>query len=704
MTTKTAAPMAAPPPHVFPSTLEEVQSAIAAGALQDAEGGLRELVKSEDPEVSRRSLAILGLLYQKQARIVEARDALTRAIAADPAIAPFLQLRLVEVERDSGFFDVAIAQAAQIISSSSAAAAVEVARIMLPGLYAAAGRRAESEQAFADLASLPIDTLNESQFLATADELEKAGYADLASRLRFRMLSQFPQGKSAERLYGLLTQSESSPLLDLDFDASLNLADRLGRVNRYDQALDLLHRIAARFPTRTGDARYRYIRVVSLFNSRHYDDVIAEPATAGGPYYLATQLLRARALWRRQRNDEFVSIVNTIIKKYPSSEEARAGKLLLGKYYVTDEVDYDRALGNLRDAIAAGLIGNDGENLWTLGWTQLLAGRDEDALETFASYVGKYPDADYTSNALFWSGKIYERRGDTARRDVAFQKLIGLYPYAYYSARARAIVGMPTGALIPPENPAQFPDVTASTDPATAGALGVIRELVAVGLADDAAREIRSEIGSRTSDPALAFELADLYSRAGQPLQAMGILQRTFRTFVRHGGANIPQRFWEILYPRPYWDAIQESGARASVDPFLVSAIIRQESAFDPNVVSNAGAVGLMQIMPEEASRIASVAGLGEVTREQLFDPKTSIAVGAAEIRQKLDAMKNDSMLAIAAYNAGEQAVGRWIAKTPPENVDVFVESIPYAETRLYVKNVTRNLFEYRRIYGSGSP
>lgn len=701
MTQNTPAPVAAPPPHALPATLEEVQTAIAAGEMEDAEGGLLDLVKSPDPEVSRGALAILGLLYQKQARSGEARDVLTRAIAADSSIAPFLQLRLIEVERDAGAVDMAIAQATQLVSSAQAAAAAEVARILLPGLYAAAGKRAEAGQSLADLASLPIDTLNESQFLATADAFEKAGYADLASQLRFRMLSQFPQGKYTERLYDLLTRSDISPLLQLDFDSSLNLADRLGRVNRYDQALDLLRQIASRFPVRTSDARYRYVRVVSLFNSRHYDEVIAEPAKPGEPYHLATQMLRARALWRRQRNSEFVSIINDIQKKYPSSEEARAGKLLLGKYYVTDEIDYDRALGNLRGAINAGLAGKDGENLWTLGWTQLLAKRDDEALQTLASYVEKYPDADYTSNALFWSGKTYERRGDTANRDLAFQKLITLYPYSYYAARARAILGMAAGAVIPAATPAQFPDVTAAADPATANALAVIRELVAAGLPDDAAREIRSEIGSRTSDPALAFELADLYSRAGQPLQAMGILQRTFRTFVRHGGENIPPRFWEILYPRPYWDAIQESAARSNVDPYLVTAIIRQESAFDPNVVSNAGAVGLMQIMPEEASRIASLAGLGDVTREQLFEPKTSIAVGAAEIRQKLDAMRSDSMLATAAYNAGEEAVGRWIAQTPLEDVDVFVESIPYAETRLYVKNVTRNLFEYRRIYGS---
>jgi soluble lytic murein transglycosylase len=107
-----------------------------------------------------------------------------------------------------------------------------------------------------------------------------------------------------------------------------------------------------------------------------------------------------------------------------------------------------------------------------------------------------------------------------------------------------------------------------------------------------------------------------------------------------------------------------------------------------------------MQIMPGEASRIASAAGMTEIDRNTLFDPLTNIAVGAAEYSQKLATMRGNHILAIAAYNAGEEAVGRWLAQTAIEgDPDVFVDSIPYAETRLYVKTVTRNRFEYRRVY-----
>ena len=197
----------------------------------------------------------------------------------------------------------------------------------------------------------------------------------------------------------------------------------------------------------------------------------------------------------------------------------------------------------------------------------------------------------------------------------------------------------------------------------------------------------------------VSFMLADLYVQAGQPFSANNVLQRHFRDFVRHGGSGVPHRFWEILFPLQYFDTIRTEAGKRQLDPYLIASIIRQESGFDPSTVSNAGAVGVMQIMPAEAARISTDAGMAAPTREQLFDPATNIAVGAAEFAQKLGRMNGNPILAIAAYNAGEDAVGKWIAQTPVQDVDLFVESIPYAETRLYVKTVSRNRFEYRRIY-----
>jgi soluble lytic murein transglycosylase len=362
-------------------------------------------------------------------------------------------------------------------------------------------------------------------------------------------------------------------------------------------------------------------------------------------------------------------------------------------------VNYERSLANLQQAIDAGAYGSEGENLWNLGWTYSLAQRWDDALATFDKYAKQFPDGDYLSNSLFWSGKILQRLGRTSERDAKFAELIRQYPYSYFAYRAREIQGVKATGPANVENGVVFPNLDAQLASVTDPRLASVRELAYLGLMRDATREMKSLAAAYSDNLGVQFLLADLYVQGGEPFKANGVLQRRFRTFVRHGGTDIPRRFWEILFPLNYWDSIRSEAERRQVDPYLLASIIRQESGFEPTTVSNAGAVGIMQIMPAEAVSIATQAGLAAPTRQQLFDPHVNIAIGAAEYAQKLAAMNGNPTLAIAAYNAGETAVNRWLGSTPIDDIDVFVESIPYAETRLYVKTVTRNRYEYRRIY-----
>ena len=376
--------------------------------------------------------------------------------------------------------------------------------------------------------------------------------------------------------------------------------------------------------------------------------------------------------------------------------------MIRAKYYVTDVVDYAKSVDNLSAAIAAGAYGNEGENLWNLGWTYTLWGRDADALKTFDRYIARYPDGDWKTNSLFWSAKIHDRNTRPAERDAKARQLVAEYPVSYYAYRVRELWPAPV-ANVGPARSETFPDLAAELARVDDARLVTVRELEEIDLNRAAAREMKLIAAKHAANPGVQFRLADVYVRGGEPFKANGVLQRTFRQVVRHGGANVPSRFWEILFPLAYWDTIQQEAQRRNLDPYLVASIIRQESGFEPATVSNAGAVGLMQIMPEEASRIASAGGLGAVTRADLFDPTKNIAVGAAEYSQKLALWKGNHVLAIASYNAGERAVGTWIEKTPVDDHDLFVESIPYAETRLYVKTVSRNRHEYRRIYESNT-
>lgn len=697
-----AAPAAAIAEETLPSTLSEARALARAGNSDLYERSLRSLAQSEDTAVAGRASAFLALHLFDQKRFDEAVPALRSAAERSPLVAPFLRLREIEAELSRGNIPEAIAAANAIIAGAPDTTAATIARLKLPALYAAAADVEATNAAMATALTVPIDELTEHELVELASLLDDHHRADLASRVRMRLLRDYTSGRYTEQTYGHLTAGESSPLDALSLEESTKLAQSLARANRYDQALDLLGRIQRRFPNSDSSDLYRSVRVRSLFNSRRYAQLLEETPAADlkDPSLL---LLRARAAWRDDRPEEFLAGLSAVEERFPNSPQAAEAKVQRAKYYVTDVTDYARSVENLRKAIDAGATGNDGENLWTLGWTYTLWGRDDAALATFAEYLGRYPDGDYRTNALFWTAKIHQRNERIAERDAALRQLLREYPYNYYAYRAREILGIPAVAPDAIANGNVFPDVEMQLAALPAEPLAIVRELLAIELLSDASREMKAIASTRPENPGAAFMLADLYARSGEPFRAAGILQRQFRQFVRHGGENVPRRFWEILYPLNYWETIEREARRRELDPYLVASIIRQESGFEPTTVSNAGAVGLMQIMPQEAARIASAAGLQAITREQLFDPHENIAMGAAEFSQKLAAMDGNHILAIAAYNAGEEAVGRWLARTPIGDPDEFVESISYAETRLYVKTVTRNRFEYRRIYESST-
>jgi len=690
-----SAPAAAAPavaPELLAKTLDEAKALRAAGSLELYEHSLQALSNAADAQTANRAMAMLALHYIDQKRTPEAIAALTRAADAYPEVAPWLRLRLIDLKADP------IAAAMRILHDAPSSSAATIARIRLPALYALANDASGTETALRDAMALPIDELSEQEFVALAAALDKAGRADLASFVRMRLLNDYPQGRFTEQMYANVSATTPSPLDVLSDADALALARRLAGMDHYGEALDLLDRIARRSPNAVPSNEYRSFRLRALFNSRHYDDILKETRNQHltDPSLI---LLRARAAWRADDPKQFLADLKRVEKKYPRSSQAAEAKVLRAKYYTVDEPKPAKAVPDLQRAIRVLGPGVEGETWWTLGFTEILAHRDAEALQIFDRYLHDFPDGDYRTNTLFWSAKIYERSGDIDRRNTLLNDILANYPYSYYSYRAREILQLPPAAPAEVANGGTFPDIETQIAALNEPRLDSVRELAWLGLLRDATAELKAVAAAHPDNPGVAFRLADLYSQTGEPFKAINVLQRSFRQFVRHGGIGVPHRFWEILFPLKYWETIRSEADRRQLDPYLIASIIRQESGFEPSVVSNAGAVGVMQIMPLEARRIASAAGLGSPTRDQLFDPKTNIEIGVAEYSQKLGVMHGTAVLAIAAYNAGEEAVGKWLAQTPIDDLDLFVEAIPYSETRLYVKSVTRNRFEYRRIY-----
>jgi soluble lytic murein transglycosylase len=151
----------------------------------------------------------------------------------------------------------------------------------------------------------------------------------------------------------------------------------------------------------------------------------------------------------------------------------------------------------------------------------------------------------------------------------------------------------------------------------------------------------------------------------------------------------------EILYPLAYWSTVKDVSARYGLDPFLLLSVMREESHFDPMAVSSAGAIGLMQLMPYTARRTARRLDLEIDGAKSIHEIENNITLGAYYLSGLLDRFRSVTP-ALAAYNAGERRVKRWLRQGQYEALDEFIEDIPFDETRNYVKRIVTTYYRYQ--------
>jgi soluble lytic murein transglycosylase len=156
-----------------------------------------------------------------------------------------------------------------------------------------------------------------------------------------------------------------------------------------------------------------------------------------------------------------------------------------------------------------------------------------------------------------------------------------------------------------------------------------------------------------------------------------------------------------VIFPLTYWDSIKRHAAVYQLDPYVVAALIAQESTFDPNARSVANAWGLMQILPSTGKRLATSLGIRRFTTSMLTQGETNIRLGTLYFKRLVQQF-GGTHYALASYNAGENRVVRWKAERPGMDEDEFIDDIPFPETQNYVKRILGTAEDYRRLYGDG--
>jgi len=412
----------------------------------------------------------------------------------------------------------------------------------------------------------------------------------------------------------------------------------------------------------------------------------------------AVRLEQARLLRRAGQRAKALAALALVEGTTTESEAAEAGYL---KGEMLEDMDRSVEAAGAYRALAARYPMRHvaGLALWRLGWIAYLRG-DLRAAEQAWDRVGEIPGGRALRvPALYWAGRTREQTTGRAAAEEAYRRVLTEAPRSYYGVLAAARV---TDRGTPGAEAAE-PAIRLPADPqgAVADDPGFVRvELLRrIGLVEFALRELGEVVLASVGDPVRLYGASSAYVRDERYHLALRILRRHFTDLATAGHSALPRAFWEMLYPFGWRADVAAVAQRAGIDPFLVAAVVREESSYYPKAQSRAGARGLMQLMPGTAGPMARHRGI-DFSDDLLEDPRANLELGTAFLAGLMKEFR-DPRLALAAYNAGDNRLRKWWKARRTNDLEAFVEQIPFEETQLYVKRVMLSWDEYRRLYGA---
>jgi soluble lytic murein transglycosylase len=412
----------------------------------------------------------------------------------------------------------------------------------------------------------------------------------------------------------------------------------------------------------------------------------------------APAALEALALlyWHEDQYDLARGELTRLVANFPASQLAPGAMLRIGKIF-EDEHKLDSARAQYQ-RLAARYPNSEAaeEARFRAPWMLYLAHSYRSAAQGFESARAHAKDPTDRDMCEYWRARALEKAGDGAIARALFAKIAQSTDSNYYPELASRRVAAPA-----PDLPASSaPDPAFSGSPAVSGAaeyhMARLQTLRTIGLKELEAGELKA-LEARGGDRSemrrfvlAGFASADAWYDAivaATHMEKIGQLDHATAERVR--------------YPRAYWDLFHSASTQRALDPYLVLALARQESLFNPNATSSSNARGLMQLIPSTAKKVAIERGM-DPDAIHLYDPSTNVDLGTTYLKSLFEMFSGDAFHAVAAYNGGEHAVAKWISEYPGDD-DEWVENIDYKETRDYVKKVIGGRREYLLLYQQSS-
>lgn len=550
--------------------------------------------------------------------------------------------------------------------------------------------------------------------------------ADVLYRLARAALALGDRRKAGEtllRVYDEFPVSEQARRAAADLEALADAVAAPGTRARYAKDVRRAEALTANSRWEEARAAWLHLRALAPAADRlHVDLRLAACEVALRRYRAARDRLRPHlqrataeqaelryayltALKGLGRTSAFVAGARAMATEFPDSPWTEAALDLLATHYIVDDQE-ERAVEVFRDLYARFPAGRRADRAaWKVGWWAYRRGDLAEALRYFEGAAATFPRSDYRPAFLYWAGRARAQAGDPDGARDRLAIAVADYGGSYYgrlAARAlQALGGSIDGGNVParPRGTAEAPPIpTAPTLPTAS----LIRTLIALEQYDAALGELNYARAAWGSSPALEATVAFVLHRQGDYRRAAALMRRAYPQVLTAANGGLPEEVLKVVFPIDYWELIRKHAASAAVDPYLVAALVAQESMFDAGARSSAGARGLMQIVPATGRRLGRALGLRRVTLRMLEDPDTNLRLGTRHLAELLQRF-GELHLALAAYNAGEQPVSRWVRERPGLAPEVFIDDMPFPETQNYVRRILGTAEDYRRLYPSGA-
>jgi len=557
----------------------------------------------------------------------------------------------------------------------------------------AAGDEPAARAAFGEaLRALPDGADDErAHWLAEiARSHERSGERDAAAegwRELWTRYATTPEAGAAERALALYAAQD--PAFVYRTPAALReRCTRLSAALRNEEALASCDAALAAEP---GDRSLQRERADVLFRMRRYADAVEAFRALGDDDRLAV-FWRARSLARAGRVEESLAT----FAQGADAELAARARFLSGTLLEDTDLAAAEAAYRIVEQQAPTAALRSAAS-WRLAWLEWRGGDVAAAAQGLERYAAEAPDPAEAARGRYWLARALERLGKSEGREQ-LARIASEEPLSYYGWRAagRVEAGEPAAR-----------DVAAAPAPVHAEpvalpalALRRIQILLEAGLDERVAVEIQP-LDAASAPVETRLVLAQLLMEAGRfHLAQRLVVERDADTLERRPAPG-QEALWWLAWPTAYDDSVERAARAHGVEPALVYAIMREESGYRPDALSVVGARGLTQIMPQTGQRLAADLGAAAFDPAELFQPERNLELGTFYLSQLVARFGGRLSAAIASYNAGPEAVARWLAAEPTREDDEWVESIPYDQTRSYVKRVLRSLHVYRALYGS---